>query len=118
MVFWRPEVFVGEVAAFQLVLTLPPTISIIPLPIVSLAIYAGTEGEAPAVILNHAPSTTEILPSTVQVVNLGDLNLEETHEMEADLRWNAGSSIVFTGRITSETTSILKVALPSSTVLS
>ena len=119
MCFWESEVYVRESASFQLSLSAPPGVT---LSFSSLAIYFTDEVTAP-LIVEHSPysSSHDILPGSVQRVSLGDVSafsgrLEanakiETGEMaiEANLRWNAGSVIVFTGTMSSDVPAILKV---------
>lgn len=107
--FWRSEVLIGETAAFQVTLALPPSISLLPLPITSLAIYATPEDETPLIVLKHSPTEVTTPTSSVALLDLGHITLDQTREVEADLRWNAGSLMVLAGKMSSDSVRVLKV---------
>lgn len=106
--FWRPEVLIGEPAAFQLALTLPPTISIASLPIASLSLYISGSDDAPSVIVNHSSSGSPSKPSSIRFVDIKDTRLGATRELEANLRWDAGTTVVLAGRMTSDLPKVMK----------
>ncbi|KAF8963658.1 Gryzun, putative trafficking through golgi-domain-containing protein [Flammula alnicola] len=106
VVFWSPEVKVGEHAAFQLSLMAPSSITIASVPFSRLAIHFAHH-ESP-IIVEHEPSEIE---STVSVVNLGHIKHSDSNQpvFKANLRWQRGSVIVFTGSMSSEVPAVLKV---------
>ena len=115
--FWNSEVTVGESAAFQLTLKSPPPISLSNLTFTELSIHFS--GHIPPVIVHHSDmATLDELP-LVQKIDLGNivsdadvpLDQVEPKVVDANLRWRAGSSIVFAGSMTSDFTTIMTVCL-------
>lgn len=106
MIFWSPEVKVGEQAAFQLTLTAPSSIGISSIPFSRIALHF-SEG-APPVIVEHNPSDEQ---DSIQTVNIGHIALSESNRpaIKADLRWSKGSSIIFMGSLSSEAPTVFKV---------
>lgn len=107
VVFWAPEVNVGEVAAFQISLTASPRLPISSLPFSMLAIHF-SHSDAP-VIIRRANSGPSSRPST-QRIDLGHINASDTpQEVVADLQWELGECKVLSGTISSDLPSLLKV---------
>ncbi|PPQ93844.1 hypothetical protein CVT25_013553 [Psilocybe cyanescens] len=106
VIFWSPEVKVGEQAAFQLTLTAPSSIGISSIPFSRIALHF-SEG-APPVIVEHNPSDEQ---DSVQTVNIGHITLSESNRpaIKADLRWSKGSSIIFMGSLSSEAPTVFKI---------
>jgi len=111
VVFWAPEVKVGEAAAFQLSLTAPSTVDISVLPISSLAIHF-TEDFTPLIVRHVASDTGPETP--IRRVDLGHLSAlgDKREDIQADLRWNLGSKIVFAGTISSDAPTVMNVRMP------
>ncbi|KAI0090763.1 Gryzun, putative trafficking through golgi-domain-containing protein [Irpex rosettiformis] len=114
VIFWSPEVKVDERAAYQITLAVPSHVHISSLPFTSAAVYI-TEDAAP-IIVRHADAKSS--GDHVQEIRLGhsdyDALSEEHPVVEANLRWPPGSSIIFTGSLSSArptTISIAKVVL-------
>ncbi|KAJ3553164.1 hypothetical protein NM688_g3760 [Phlebia brevispora] len=114
VVFWSPEVKVGERAVYQLSLTASPDVQMSSLPFTSLAVYFGDE--LPPIVITHKLS--EVTLPEVQRIDLGHVEYppaeEELHEVEANLRWQPGAIIVFSGTVASRspaTISVSKVVL-------
>jgi hypothetical protein len=106
VVFWKPNVEVGEQAAFQLSLTAPSTISISSLPITSLAVEFSSD--ILPVTIRHVES--EVTGSSVRRIELGHITTkDDVHEIEGHLRWHPGDTIVFSGVMSSDTPRLLKV---------
>lgn len=111
VVFWRPEVQVGESVAFQLTLSAPSDVSILALPVASLKIHF-MDGLGQLVITHQALSD-RLASRRIQLVNVGHVNLggEAPNEIEADLRWTTGSKIVFDGTVAMEKPGTIKVSM-------
>ncbi|KAF5317621.1 hypothetical protein D9758_018225 [Tetrapyrgos nigripes] len=98
VVFWSPEVKINEPAAFQLTLTAPSNTKIDSLPFKSLEIQF-SEGVEPITFTHvNDDSATKL---SVRRIDLGDVATREQRTVEANLRWSEGSSVVFTGMISS-----------------
>ena len=115
VVFWSPEVKVGEPAAFQLSLTAPTNTTIFSLPVTSLAIFF-SDNISP-VTVRHLASDSNSRPS-VQMIDLGNVSAwrpsdlskpYDLHEVNAYLRWLPGATIVFSGILTSDVPTSLRV---------
>lgn len=105
-VFWKPEVEVGETVAFQLSLSAPPQISMASLPFTSLLVELSHD-TSPVIIRHTAFESTNPL---VQRIDLGHISTTtERREVEANLRWQAGATIIFSGTTASETPRLIKV---------
>ncbi|KAG2153198.1 Gryzun, putative trafficking through golgi-domain-containing protein [Suillus clintonianus] len=105
LVFWTPEVRVGEEAGFQLSLATPTNIDLSALPIDSV-IITFSNGYYP-VILRHSPPTDgQVADTVVRLVKIGKVvpedEDEEPEEICADLRWKPGERLVVSGSISSE----------------
>ncbi|KDR75635.1 hypothetical protein GALMADRAFT_268205 [Galerina marginata CBS 339.88] len=106
VVFWSSEVKVGEQAAFQLTLTAPSSITISSIPFSKIT-FLFSEG-IPPVTVEHEPSDSA---DAVKVVDLGHVTSSETGQptIKGNLCWQPGSTVVFTGSMSSENPSVLKV---------
>lgn len=102
VVFWRSAVEVGHPAPFQLSVSVPAKVHIASLPIDSLTIRFASD-TLPPINVRHRKST-EGVPQ-VQIVDLGHLtsgkDAASQAVVEADLRWESGKMIVFTGCVSS-----------------
>lgn len=105
LLFWTPEVRVGEEAGFQLSLATPTDMDLSALPIDSVTItFSG--GYYP-VVLQHSPHTDgQVADRAVRLVNIGNVVPEdegdEPEEIYIDLRWRPGERLVVSGNISSE----------------
>jgi hypothetical protein len=115
VVFWTPEVKVGEPAAFQLSLTSPTSTTISSLPIISLAIYF-TDHTFP-VTVRHSKSDSGSHPR-IQRIDLGHVSEgrkgneskpEDVPEVNGYLCWQPGATTVFSGTVSSDVPALLKV---------
>jgi hypothetical protein len=106
IVFWTPEVNVGDLAAFQLSLTAPTNLKISSLPITSLAVHFSDD--VVPVVVQHLASNPETA-ATVRRIDLGHVSKLENREVEANLRWQSGATIVFSGAMSSDVPISLKV---------
>uniref|UniRef100_A0A8H7Y8D4 Trafficking protein particle complex subunit 11 domain-containing protein n=1 Tax=Psilocybe cubensis TaxID=181762 RepID=A0A8H7Y8D4_PSICU len=104
VIFWSPEVKVGEQVAFQVTLTAPSTIGISSIPFSWVALHFGDD--VSPVIVEHQSSEKK---DDVQVVQIGQVIISENERptVKADLRWSKAGSIIFTGSISSELSSIV-----------
>ncbi|KAJ6593407.1 Gryzun, putative trafficking through golgi-domain-containing protein [Mycena capillaripes] len=104
--FWISEVKVGEPAAFQLGLAAPINATIASLPFSSLDIHFS--GNLPPVVVRHVSEST---PPLVQRVDLGHVSSSgTTGSPVANLRWQPGASIVFTGTLSSDIPASFKIS--------
>lgn len=103
MVFWDHEIDVGEQARFQILLSSQPNVSLSSIPFTQLAIHFSTQ--APPLIIKHHQPDPDVDVPTVQRFDLGAVVVApapaEPAEIEAELQWGAGSTIVFTGSVSS-----------------
>ncbi|KAF9460741.1 Gryzun, putative trafficking through golgi-domain-containing protein [Collybia nuda] len=108
VVFWAPEIKVGEVVAFQLSLTSPTRLSISKLPFSTLTIHF-SHSNIP-IVVRHADSGPSSR-SLIQHTNLGHIGaLETPQELISDLQWGLGECKVFSGTMMSDLPTILKVS--------
>lgn len=111
LVFWKPEVSVGERAAFQLSLSAPSSVSMTSLPFSSLAIHFSPEMQP--IVVKHKHDESQMSSPAVRRVDVGHVFTTgvggDAIEVEADLRWGPGSTIVFAGDLSSNVPAILKV---------
>ncbi|KAJ6589938.1 Gryzun, putative trafficking through golgi-domain-containing protein [Mycena vulgaris] len=105
VVFWTAEVKVGEPAAFQLCLTAPTNTTISSLPFSSLEIHFS--GKLPPITVQHV---AESAPPVVQRVDLGYLSSSDAGSSVANLRWQPGASVVFTGTLSSDIPASYKIS--------
>ncbi|PPQ63022.1 hypothetical protein CVT24_005968 [Panaeolus cyanescens] len=121
-VFWSQEVEIDDQAAFQLSLTSPRLVTISSIPFSKLTVkFSDT---AACVVVNHDP-TAPIESKGVRRVDLGPITGPEDeeedesdedeseastpHEVKANLRWEAGETIIFTGSIHAKSIGTLKI---------
>ncbi|KIJ65975.1 hypothetical protein HYDPIDRAFT_110092 [Hydnomerulius pinastri MD-312] len=111
VVFWKPEVRVGEDAAFQLSLIAPSSAVISALPVDSVMIVFSGD-YAPVVVRHRPPENTASEP--VRLVRLGQIqpvaSADEAAEAEANLRWKPDDKIIMSGTISSDTPGLLSVS--------
>jgi len=111
-VFWKSEAEVNERVAFQFSLTAPSNVSLSSLPFVSLSLYFSHNPEP--LVVWHCPSAPAVVRGGVLRVELGDVPAESQDntpvpEVQANLRWEQGSKIIFTGCLASDVPTTLKV---------
>ena len=104
MVFWKPEVRVGEEAAFQITLAAPSDAATSALPIHSISILF-SDGYAPIFIHHDASSGSE----HVRLVPLGHVQGENSIGVGADLRWRPGDQVILAGTLASDVPGIFSV---------
>jgi hypothetical protein len=119
VVFWTPEVQVGERAAFQLSLTAPRNTTISALPIAELNVLFD-EGVKP-VVVRHLSQNLEDAVRTVDLGHVGPSDVEEHvengPELQACLRWKPGDVVIFTGTMSSNVPGSFKVILSRRMIL-
>ena len=110
VVFWTPEIKVGEAAAFQLSLTAPSHVDISSLPVSSLTIHF-TENFVPRIVQHVA--SDPIAQTPIKRVDLGHISAlgDKGEDVQADLRWSLGSKIVFAGTMSSDVPMLMSVCL-------
>ncbi|KAF7792767.1 hypothetical protein EIP86_003865 [Pleurotus ostreatoroseus] len=112
LVFWSPEVKVDERAVFQLALSAPSDVHMSSLPFTSFAIYF-SDDSPPMTVVHKA---TEDDTPTIQMVDLGHIEYpigehgDESKEIEANLRWQAGGTIVFRGTVASRSPTVISIS--------
>ncbi|KAL1746670.1 Gryzun, putative trafficking through golgi-domain-containing protein [Schizophyllum fasciatum] len=104
LLFWHPEVKVGEAAAFQISLTAPSTASIASLPFASLEIAFSQDASHPPLTIRHSD---EAAPE--KLIDLGELTPGEERELTGNLRWPVGATVVFAGVMRSDTPTTLTI---------
>lgn len=113
VVFWKPEVSVGERAAFQLLLSAPPTVSMTSIPFSSLSVYFSLPEMQPIVLKHKRDESQTSSIVAVRRIDMGHVPVPSAEgdviEVETDLRWGPGSTIVLAGDISSDVPAILKV---------
>lgn len=112
-VFWASEVKVNEAAAFQLSLTAPTNVTISSLPITSLAVYFSDD--IFPVVVRHSQSDSGS-HGRVRKVDLGHVSThsagkepESKGDIQAHLRWQPGATIIFSGTMSADIPTVLKV---------
>ncbi|KAG2132301.1 Gryzun, putative trafficking through golgi-domain-containing protein [Suillus bovinus] len=112
LVFWVPEVRVGEDAGFQLSLAAPTNIDLSALPIDSVTITF-SDGYHPVVLRHSPPTDGQVADKVVRLLKIGKVVPEdeddEPEEICADLRWRSGERLVVSGSISSEVPGLLTV---------
>ena len=106
--FWKPNVQVKENVAFQISLAAPESVHISNLPFTSLSI-SFSDGFAP-VTVSHDDNLAG--QSKVRGVNLGailPMGAEGVDVVQANLRWQAGGTVVFYGSMSSDAPKLLEV---------
>jgi len=107
VVFWKPEVRVGEEAAFQIMLAAPRGAMISELPIDSISIvFSG--GYTPIMIRHDASGQSE----PVRLASLGQVRGEKPTEVAVHLRWRPGDQVILTGTLASDVTGVFSVRVP------
>ncbi|KAG6866197.1 hypothetical protein C0991_007222 [Blastosporella zonata] len=108
VVFWAPEVTIGQPGAFQLSLVAPKGISISSLPISSISIQFSHQ-QSP-LIVRHRRSE-DCAPSSFSFVNLGHIpsSSEELEDITADLRWEIGGCFILSGSVSSDSPTSIRV---------
>ncbi|KAK0494835.1 Gryzun, putative trafficking through golgi-domain-containing protein [Armillaria luteobubalina] len=111
VVFWTPEVKVGQPAAFQVSITAPSDVAISDLPFMSLSIRF-SDDTLPVVVLRH--SDTEVDDSSkVTHVHLGHISKTDTEgvpsTLTTNLRWKQDSTLILSGTFSSEVPTTLKI---------
>lgn len=107
VVFWVPEVKVGEVGAFQLSLAAPMRPSVSSLPFSSLAVYFSHRSLP--IVVRHSDSITAS-QFLSQIIDVGRITTSEALEITANLRWQPGSCITFSGLLSSEVPVSVKIS--------
>jgi len=107
VVFWSPSVKVGDVAAFQVSLTAPNSISVSSIPFVSATIYLE---DGPPIIVRRSADMKQNT-SAVQWYDAGEISMSSRDPVEigAVLQWNLGDVLIISGRIISDKPTELKV---------
>lgn len=112
LVFWTPEVRVGEEAGFQLSLATPTNMDLSAVPIDSVTITF-SNGYYPVVLQHSPPTDDQVADTAVRLVKVGKLVPEDEdegpEEISADLRWKPGERLVVSGSISSEAPGLLTV---------
>ncbi|KAH8087832.1 Gryzun, putative trafficking through golgi-domain-containing protein [Cristinia sonorae] len=113
-IFWTPTISVGESSAFQITLTAPPTVQMSDLPFSSLHVHFG--GDLPPVVIEHSQPEGDEGTASVQRIDLGRIHAPHPNDgpspptdVQANLRWPTGSSLVLTGSLGADFTTILMV---------
>ncbi len=113
IVFWEPEVDVGEPVPYQLLLTSHAHVSLSSIPFTSLAIHFNTD--IPPIIVRHSEDDPDANIPAVQRIHMGDLVMSpvpiEPKEVEGALRWGAGTTIVFAGSVLSNLPTHISVSV-------
>ncbi|KAI0359646.1 hypothetical protein OH77DRAFT_1587090 [Trametes cingulata] len=103
VVFWDPEVDVGEHAPFQILLSSRPNVSLSSIPFTSLAIHF--HADVPPVVVRHHLEDPDAEIPAMQRFDLGQISVSpaaaESTEVEAVLRWGPGATIALTGSVSS-----------------
>ena len=109
VVFWSPEVKVGEFAAFQLSMTAPASASISSIPFTQLKIFFAQDVCRP-ITVHHRASNDD---SSVRRVYLGNISKSTDPEtvLNANLNWAPGATVVFAGCLFSETPAKVEVGI-------
>jgi hypothetical protein len=107
VVFWSPEVQVGEQSAFQISLTAPPDVTISSLPFTELTVFLG--GGVKPVLIKHVPSDHVGRVRKVGIGHIDPQDEDNRPEAEACLRWEPGDVVVFAGTILSPVPCSFKV---------
>jgi len=112
VVFWSPEVKVGDPAPFQLTLTAPTSATISSIPFTRLTIFF-VDDVCPPIIVNHEDAdSTKNMSYHVRRIDLGRVLMNPVEEAvikDADLRWGLGDTAIFAGFVASERPAKLEV---------
>ncbi|EIN06785.1 hypothetical protein PUNSTDRAFT_115294 [Punctularia strigosozonata HHB-11173 SS5] len=112
VVFWQGEVKVGEEAAFQLSIRARDDVDVGELPFTSLAIYFSDDHDAVPLLLRHrATIPNDGDEKMVSLLGLGQCSPAslEQREVDANLRWRPGKTIIFAGTMVPEAPSVLRI---------
>ncbi|KAF8891851.1 Gryzun, putative trafficking through golgi-domain-containing protein [Infundibulicybe gibba] len=106
VIFWLPEVKVGETTAFQLSLTASIHTTITSLPFSSLVVHFSNN--ISPIVVQHSH---DLSSSSVQRVDLGHVSSSrpDASVLQACLRWPTGGTIIFTGTMSSDVPTTLEV---------
>jgi len=109
VVFWSSSVKVGDVAAFQVSLTAPNSISVSSIPFIFATIYLE---DGPPFIVRHSTDKKKDT-SAVQWHDAGEISMSSRDPVEIGvvLQWNLGDVLIISGRIISDKPTELKVLL-------
>lgn len=110
VVFWKPEVEVGELVPFQISLTAPTAVVLSSVPFSSLEIYL-SEGEHPITLRPSVWDDANYPSPTIQALDVGDVTdyREKSIEFDTNLCWEPGNVLIVHGWIKSDVPSQLKV---------
>ncbi|KAL4064245.1 Gryzun, putative trafficking through golgi-domain-containing protein [Scleroderma yunnanense] len=109
LIFWRPAVKVGEEAAFQFTLIMPPSSDVSDLPIESVTIEFSNEYVP--VTLHHSASESSELVRLVRVGQMQPIGSTcRPHVVVANLRWRPGDTMVISGTIPSSSLKQLSIS--------
>ncbi|OCH86086.1 hypothetical protein OBBRIDRAFT_890731 [Obba rivulosa] len=120
IVFWKPDVNVGEAAPFQISLTAPSGVSMSALPFTTLTVEFSAD--IPPIVVQHSLGDNGQALSQVRKIDLGLISISaspqkdklEARVVEGVLRWGPGHTVVLAGALLSDTPrtlSIIKVEL-------
>ena len=85
-------------------MTAPTSTSIALIPFSRLSLHLSHDSSP--IVVHHAPSDVHL---SVQRVDIGHATGQDSLDVIANLRWQPGGTIVFTGSISSEVPLVLKV---------
>lgn len=113
VIFWSPELKVGEETAFQITLFAPRSVTISSLPFSRIAIHFSNRN-APVIIEHQLAEEQEEggRSDSLTVVELGHLSEDDDTPgvWKGNLRWGLGASMVLIGSMTSNVPTMLKVS--------
>jgi hypothetical protein len=121
VLFWAPEVNVGDSVAFQLSVTAPALVGMADLPITSLLVEFADDIVGPVVVYHaDAGAGDDVSPppssSSVRIADLGHISASKASpvgvapkEVRAHLRWQPMSTLVLVGTMSSDYPCVLKV---------
>ncbi|EMD33144.1 hypothetical protein CERSUDRAFT_118207 [Gelatoporia subvermispora B] len=115
VVFWKPDVNVGETIPFQILLTAPSGVSMSAIPFTTLSVEFSAD-VPPLVIQHSAEHSDEVLPQ-VRTIDLGHIAIPSSDSEEEEepriiggvLRWAPGSTVVLSGTLLSDTPTTVSV---------
>lgn len=112
--FWETDVYVGQPATFQLLISMPEDISLSLLSFASVSIYFSDDTLTPLVI-HHSDDGPDSDKKVRRVVlgnvsqHLSDVGDPAEEDIQAYLRWGSGVSIAFMGSLQLEVPGMLKL---------
>ncbi|KZV68255.1 hypothetical protein PENSPDRAFT_25100 [Peniophora sp. CONT] len=105
VVFWKATAVVNENVAFQISLTSPANVPLTPLTFDSLLVHF-SHREEPVVVRHSAEEGDAV----VRRVDVGEVLAEsEVQEVDGQLRWDAGQTLVCSGTVASEEPMDIKI---------